>query len=158
MGNNPNTEAWGLKSLIWSTWFLCLVPEIEISKNSYLLHVFISRLLQLFSENYLLLIVTFSEKIKDEFWFAYCGMNHSDTLDLVLILIYSLSFNHHHHLYFIIMTQLSNEKYNHLHGPFLCLDYSILDHFQHCLPTILHYLINLIHRSVSNALCLKCCR
>ena len=37
-------------------------------------------------------------------------MNHSNTLDPILILVYSLSFNHHHHSYFIIMTLLSNES------------------------------------------------
>ena len=47
-------------------------------------------------------------------------------------------------------------KYDQLHGPFLCLDYSILDHFQHCLPTIKHDLINLIPNIVYEMLKIKC--
>ena len=91
----PNTEAqFEQKSSVWSTWFLCLVPEIEIPKLV----------------SYPCLLLSKAGKINDEFRFAYCGMNHSDNLDPILFLVYSLSFNHRYHSYFIIMTLLSNER------------------------------------------------
>ena len=51
-----------------------------------------------------------AEEFKDELQFAYCGMNHSDTLDPISISSYSLSFNHHYKSFFFIMTLLSNES------------------------------------------------
>ena len=75
------------------------MPEIEISKKQLSVTFFHQKA-----------IIANLRNLFSEFWFAYCGMNHSNTLDPILILVYSLSFNHHHHSYFIIMTLLSNES------------------------------------------------
>ena len=43
----------------------------------------------------------------------------------------------------LLLVHCNQMKNNHLHGPFLCLDYLNLSHFQNFSPTILHDLINL---------------
>ena len=89
----------------------------------------------------MLIVLSKAGKINDKFRFAYCGMNHSNTWDPILFLVYSSSFNHHHHSYFIIMSFLSNERIISCMGLFFCSGSSLLDHFQHCLPTIVTFLL-----------------